>query len=219
MKATLTPLIPRLVPSSQLERAAEVLARAFHDDPVVRFIFPNEKGRTPWLKMMFGVQVRLGHRYGRVYTTEDFAGVAVWLAPENVGLSPWQYLRAHGLTFGFNTPLGVLKRSLRFLGYAQKLHRQCITAKHWYLPYLGVEPAHQGKGTGSRLLKPVLEQADADGLPCFLETASERTIRLYERHGFVIIREGNTLRGGPRLWAMLRNPRRATDPLPRDAAL
>lgn len=219
MKATLTPLSPRLVPSSQLERAAEVLARAFYDDPVVRFIFPDERGRTPWLRMMFEVQVRLGHIYGKVYTTEDFAGVAVWLTPENVELSPWQYIRAHGLTFGFNTPLGVLKRSLRFLGYTQELHRQCITAKHWYLPYLGVEPRQQGKGIGSRLLKPVLEQADESGLPCFLETANERTIRLYERHGFVVVREGDIPRGGPHLWAMLRKPRRATDPPPRDATV
>ena len=98
---------------------------------------------------------------------------------------------------------------MAFMDVTTTWHRHFAPAAHWYLFYLGVTPAQQGRGMGSALLQPVLARADAAALPCYLETGVARNLRFYERHGFQVVAEGVLSHGGPRLWAMLREPRRA----------
>ena len=57
------------------------------------------------------------------------------------------------------------------------------------------------------LLKARLDRLDADGVPAFLETATEANVRLYSRHGFEVIGEYNAPPDGPKNWAMWREPR------------
>ncbi|MFC9790609.1 ribosomal protein S18-alanine N-acetyltransferase [Rhodococcus sp. NPDC127528] len=54
---------------------------------------------------------------------------------------------------------------------------------------IGVDPAHQRRGLGSRLLDELLRVAGAHGGPVFLEvrTDNESAIALYRREGFEIL--------------------------------
>ena len=80
---------------------------------------------------------------------------------------------------------------------------------HWYLPLIGIDPAHQGKGLGGALLDHGLALPDRDGVPAYLESSNPRNISLYERHGFE--RLGRIQVGSsPTLVPMLRKPRRRT---------
>ena len=79
---------------------------------------------------------------------------------------------------------------------------------HWYLHFLGTEPARQGRGIGSAVLKPMLDTCDAQGLPAYLEATSERNRSLYMRNGFED--HGEPLRlpdDGPLMFPMWREPR------------
>jgi ribosomal protein S18 acetylase RimI-like enzyme len=58
---------------------------------------------------------------------------------------------------------------------------------HWYLPFIGVDPAYQRKGYGSALLGHVLRRCDQEGMPAFLEASSLESIPLYQRHGFEVL--------------------------------
>ena len=75
---------------------------------------------------------------------------------------------------------------------------------HWYLMILGVDTAKQGQGVGSSLVAPMLARADADGLPCYLETMKERNVVFYEKHGFQVVVEDDLPKGGPHFWTMKR---------------
>jgi ribosomal protein S18 acetylase RimI-like enzyme len=77
------------------------------------------------------------------------------------------------------------------------------TFPHWFLHFLAVRPEAQGRGYGSALLAPMLERADAEQVPAYLDATSEDNKRLYERHNFVV-RQVLTLRDSPPLWSMLR---------------
>jgi ribosomal protein S18 acetylase RimI-like enzyme len=55
---------------------------------------------------------------------------------------------------------------------------------HWYLPLIGVDPAHQGKGHGDVLLRHALEECDRNRQPAYLESTNPRNVSLYRRHGF-----------------------------------
>jgi ribosomal protein S18 acetylase RimI-like enzyme len=77
---------------------------------------------------------------------------------------------------------------------------------HWYLATLGTEPAAQGRGLGSTVLAPVLEECDRDGVGAYLESSKERNLDYYARFGFRVTRELRLPRG-PRVWLMWRDAR------------
>ena len=79
--------------------------------------------------------------------------------------------------------------------------------RHWYLALVGVHPDHSGKGIGSALIRPMLDEADRDGLPCYLETAESSNVGIYEHLGFEIKREGKVEDSNVSLWTMIRQPR------------
>ena len=68
-----------------------------------------------------------------------------------------------------------------------------------------IQPAVQGLGLGSALMRATLVGVDAAGEPAYLEATSPDNRRLYERHGFEVVRE-LPLPGGPSLYAMWREP-------------
>ena len=55
-------------------------------------------------------------------------------------------------------------------------------------------------------MQPVLERADRDRLPCYLETAKEINVSFYKKHGFEVVVEDDLPGGGPRFWTMKRDP-------------
>ena len=57
----------------------------------------------------------------------------------------------------------------------------------WYLPVIGVDPGHQGKGMGGTLMKRVARLLDEKGCVGYLESSNPMNISLYQRHGFEIM--------------------------------
>jgi ribosomal protein S18 acetylase RimI-like enzyme len=76
---------------------------------------------------------------------------------------------------------------------------------HWYLPLIGTDPAKQGNGHGSALLRHALAICDRDRMPAYLEATSARNVPLYRRHGFEVL--GSIQAGdSPAITPMLRRP-------------
>ena len=77
---------------------------------------------------------------------------------------------------------------------------------HWYLPLMGVDPFHQGRGLGSALMQHALVPCDRDHALAYLESTNPKNIPLYERHGFELL---GTIQVGtsPPIFPMLRKPR------------
>lgn len=59
-----------------------------------------------------------------------------------------------------------------------------VDASAWYLSIVGILPAFQNKGLGAALIRPVIELADAAGVPTFLETFTPRNEPFYQRLGY-----------------------------------
>lgn len=55
-------------------------------------------------------------------------------------------------------------------------------------------------------MQPALARADANGLPCYLETQSADNVRFYERYGFRVAHEGEVPGHPLKMWAMIRRP-------------
>jgi ribosomal protein S18 acetylase RimI-like enzyme len=133
--------------------------------------------------------------------------VAVWLPPP--GRSSMSFVRLlHSGLLAESVVLGPREflRANLLGAHVQTLDMEVYRRSYWYLWLLAVDPARQGRGIGGALLEPVLEGADASGLPCALETMTERNVRFYEKHGFGVVRQAPSPLGGPRCWAMRREP-------------
>src|SRR5713226_2072618 len=196
----------RLAPH-QSKLATEVLSRAFQNDPLWQYLAPNEARRTRMMSSAFRILVL----YGEVYTTMGLDGLACWLPPGNTTPTFSRLLRVgiRGVPFQFGWT--GFRRYAAVERFTAAAHKRIAPGHHWYLWGLGVEPVCQGQGIGSLLIQPVLERADAGGLPCYLETMNKRNVPFYQKHGFNVMDEGEVSSSdGSRvhIWAMLREPGR-----------
>lgn len=156
--------------------AFATLVLAFASDPVERFLYPDAQSyvrRFPDFLAAFGGEA---FEHQTAWALGPGA-VALWLPPgvEADGGAVVDVLRATVSEDRHDDVFSVLDQ----MG---ELHP---TYPHWYLPWLGVDPAAQSAGLGGRLLTACLEVVDASHLPAYLETPNPRNIGFYERHGFV----------------------------------
>jgi GNAT superfamily N-acetyltransferase len=192
------------------DQAADLLTRAFQDDPAYTVIFPDPAERTGSLRRLWGGLLTVTLRYGQVYTTTGLHGVACWMPPGDGGNFLWQSLRTG---FALQRPVftfssAARKRFLDVIGHLEQVRKQAMPRPHWYLWALGVDPPHQGQGVGGQLLQPVLAEADAAGLPCYLETETERNVAFYRKHRFDVATAGPDPRQGVMVWTMVREPQK-----------
>jgi GNAT superfamily N-acetyltransferase len=177
------PGVSGLAPESWRDASA-ALAAAFYDDPVLSWLIPAERRRLGALERFFAIEARdivLGHgrSVGCRAPGGQLAGVALVL-PGEKWRTPIKVQVTHGpqiaRIFGRRVPAA--------LGVLTKMEARHPREPHVYLPYIGVVPAHQGRGMGASLLAPVLDGCDESGLPAYLEASSPRSAVLYRRLGF-----------------------------------
>ena len=168
---------------------AAMLARAFSGDPFFSYLAGDAPERGQ--RMRDGWRAILRHASAHLaatWTTDDRAGAAVWIPPGRTASGPLDQLRMLP-AFARLTGWGRLRQVSAAMETLERRRHHHAPSRHWYLSALGVEPQRQGEGIGSALLAPVLAEADAAGVPCYLETAVGRNVLLYERHGFDVVEE------------------------------
>ncbi len=180
-----------------------VLARAFTDDPVMRWLLPSDAGRAHRLPRLFAMELRyLYLPHAEVYTTVDVAGAVMWAPPDGWRTPPSNLLRAVPRLVW--TLRAQLPAAVRCVSTIERAHPH---EAHWYLAVVGTEPARQHEGIGSALLAPVLERCDRDHVPAYLESSKEDNLGFYRRLGFDVTATIDLPGGGPRVWLMWRQPR------------
>ena len=64
------------------------------------------------------------------------------------------------------------------------MHEALANHPHWYVAVLAVVPSAQGKGHGAALMRAITGRADAEGLPCYLESSGPRNRAIYKHLGY-----------------------------------
>lgn len=181
--------------------AARALAEAFAGDPPMRWFLSGATDAPTLLQGYFEAIIEgLYLPHGEVWVTDDPHGAALWAPPRRYPFST----REQAPTFP--ALLRVFgRRPVRALAGNASITRGHPHSPHWYLEYIGVQPAAHSRGAGSALLAPRLERCDADREPAHLVAGSPRSKKLYERHGFAATASFNLPFGGPPLWRMWRD--------------
>ena len=193
---------------SQIYQASEILGNAFSEDPIFHYIAPEKHlAKNDFIRCFCQTTLRYTQLYKHTYTTSgNIQGVATWMPPGHSSDNILQMLQSGILTLPFKLDWKKLGRVMSFVWASEQLHKRHMPKPHWYLALLAVAPNSQRKGIGGILLEPILKQADSQGLPCYLETSTEKAVRFYQKHGFDIIWSGELLKNSPYWWAMKREP-------------
>ena len=191
-----------LVRDDQREEAAETLAETFYDDPLLQVLAPDARRRMAVGRWYFQTTVDYGMRWGRVWVDADAAAVAIWLPPGS-RFSALRSLRVGMGAFPFRVGLRPMLSIVRVIPALERLHR-LVRGPHWFLMAIGTRPSKQGEGLGSAVLTAGTSQADLAGLPCYLETSTQRAVDFYVKHGFKVV--GQEDLNGHTCFGMVRPP-------------
>ncbi len=192
--------------ANQQKQASELMGEAFLNDPMWKYLVPDEARRALVVPLSMNILVRYSLLYGEIYTTPALDGVACWLLPGQTTPIFSRLVRIGIRSAPLQLGWTGFRRFIAVENYCGEVHKRIVPGKHWYLWGLGVEPSRQGQGIGGMLMQPVLARADSDRLPCYLETTNEKNVPFYEKHGFKVVSEGNVPRHALHIWAMLREP-------------
>ena len=170
---------PSVVAATPAQRDAVVhtLTLAFAGDPVNRWYLPDADRFLTYFPQIVASFIDQSIAAGACFVTEDLAGAALWLPPGVSGDdAAMEAIVAQAAPPEVLAPMGDL--------FAQFENYHPHDDDLWYLPLIGVDPGHQGKGVGGALMKHALAIIDAAGALSYLESSTPKNVPLYERHGF-----------------------------------
>jgi GNAT superfamily N-acetyltransferase len=178
------------------------LCEAFFDDPVYRWLVPDDVQRRRSAVIFYSRFVDACWPHGGIYSVPGSLGAALWLPPGKNLITDEE---AEAFTKQLLDSAGDDDASARMAELFQLLNHHHPADTCWYLAFMGVRPAVQGQGIGGKLLEVVLAEADRGDVPAYLEASCPENRRLYERHGFQTVDE-LSVADSPTIYAMWRTP-------------
>lgn len=190
----------RRATDADLPAVARTYGRAFADDPVVRWLIPDDAEYEADRDRFFLPLAMRWHAHGTLWCTDDGVAVAGWNPPgrpdaEIVDPDPIEH---------------PAWRIERFMALREVMTANMPEGLHWHLNMIATHPDWQRRGLAGALMAAVFEIADAEGLPCYLETETEVNVAYYRHHGFEVRSEWDVSTPdsqGPHMWGMLRPAR------------
>lgn len=169
----------RVAEVSEADTVLNTLMLAFASDPPVRWLMSTPDDYLAGFKGFAGGMGGPGMAAEGGYLADDGAAAALWLPP---GVTSDGDAMMAAITPFMTEAKGAVAGQV-----SEAMAQHHPHEPHWYLAMIGVDPARQGRGLGSALLKAGLARCDADGLIAYLESSHPRNVPLYERFGFEVM--------------------------------
>ena len=177
----------------------DALKLAFVADPATRWVWPDPQKYLSHFSSFVKAFGGKAFAYETAHYVGNYSGAALWLPPNvHPDVEPLiALLQSSGSDETKKDGQEVF----------EKMNSYHPNEPHWYLPLLGVDPLHHGKGIGSALMQHALVGCDQDNKFAYLESSNPKNIPFYERHGFELLGtiQVNT---SPSIFPMLRKPRK-----------
>jgi ribosomal protein S18 acetylase RimI-like enzyme len=192
---------------SDVRGLSATLGRAFYEDPIMKWMLPDDRLRAKGLPRMFSILTRRQYLAGggvEIATKgSDIGAAALWEPPP--GQSKQSRLEELLLAPAF---LWVFRsRAQKGQEVAELMKKVHPEEPHWYLFAIGSDPTVRGGGFGQALMHSRLDRCDAEHAPAYLESTKQETVPYYMRFGFEVTGEIKLPDGGPSMWPMWRQAR------------
>ncbi|WP_419871057.1 GNAT family N-acetyltransferase [Chryseobacterium sp. CT-SW4] len=166
----------------------EILTESFENvmiDNSINFIVGFGKNRKKKLKRLFTYQFKMALMFGKVFTNDDINSVILFIHTKKFTLKRL-LLEIH---LAFNV-IGIMN-ILKVLKREKVLKMSHSSSDYIHLWLMGTRPSQQGKGTGTTLLRKVLEYYR--GKVIILETTAPENVVFYRKSGFDVFEENHAL--------------------------
>lgn len=183
---------------TDIRQAAAVLAQGFMDDPLYEHMLPERTTRLEVLTIFFRNYITMLYEEADLYaTSERLEAVALVFRSERAGVSQISHVR-----YLYRIACAMFKsipmcRYIRFSQFIRGLSTLNAMSSAWiselnehdyiHLDMLVVQPQYRGQGFVSHLMRPLLTECNARGIPCTLETHNPSNISLYGHYGFKVV--------------------------------
>ncbi|RUT05606.1 hypothetical protein DSM106972_036130 [Dulcicalothrix desertica PCC 7102] len=168
---------------SSISTIAQVLAESFADDPSFNLVFGQNPNRLATIRAFFEPFVADATKRGKIIMAPNLQGACIWY-PTEVEIFDEQFEQMLMEVIKTLTKLAGEESAQRFQHLIEQVGNHEPQQSHCEVFFLGLKPSARGKGIGQDLIKPVLDYADKNQLPCYLVSSNSRNISFYERQGF-----------------------------------
>jgi len=167
-----------------LQNAVNVLTDAFSEESMWKEVFKNEEKNRALTEVM----VRFCLKYGNVVSTSENIEGVMAIAPYDKDMTTWRMIRC-GAFFLSMQIAGEAKIMQVLTKAVEEAKKSLNLGPYIHLLIMGVSQEFQGKGFGGQLLRAVIEKAEIERVPIYLETQKEANVSLYEKYGFSVKRK------------------------------
>nr|WP_042186396.1 GNAT family N-acetyltransferase [Kibdelosporangium sp. MJ126-NF4]CEL17248.1 GCN5-related N-acetyltransferase [Kibdelosporangium sp. MJ126-NF4]CTQ91522.1 GCN5-related N-acetyltransferase [Kibdelosporangium sp. MJ126-NF4] len=191
-----------LASSADTEILAKMLAEAFQEDALTRWITPDDDRRATILPAFFREHLDISLRYLGVHTNADRDAALLFLPP-----GAWEETetRAEELATRFTDILGREAEAMATISGLQTVHHP-TGRPHYYLAFAGVSPSNQRNGTMTALFENLIARIDSERVAAYLEASSAGGLAMAQRYGFLPVGTAIEIPDGPTLRPMWREP-------------
>ncbi|KAM0280452.1 hypothetical protein ACHAQH_004031 [Verticillium albo-atrum] len=186
----------RVVGVAESKQAGLSLAHSFASDETSRYLLDVDdmaycSAEHKWkLHVDMMIYITTSHALDGIVTTigPDHDAVALWVPPGK-DTDTWLNLFRSGLWRSY-FQLSHEARKRYYNDFIPLLHHTkeevmgARDAECYYLVYIGTKPNARRKGYASKLMEDMVERADAEGRPMYLESSSPDNNAYYAKFGF-----------------------------------
>ena len=190
-----------MIQKKELKNAVNVLTDAFAEESMWKEIFNDEEKNCALTEVL----VRFCLKYGNVVATSNNIEGVMALVPYDKAMTVWRIIRSGA--FLLSMKISKEAKMLEILtNTVEEAKKGLNLGPYIHLLIMGVAQEFQGKGFGGKLLRAIIEKAETERKPIYLETQKEENVNLYEKYGFsvkkkIILPEPLNLP----MWLMIRN--------------
>ncbi len=169
----------RKIETNEIDKASQLLADCFFNDPLYIYFFPSPKARKRSAKMLFGYELR--RSAGFTYVSDDVKAVAVYKSPNDEFINvPFFFCIKLFFAVGILTTF----RAVKYLKFCENCKKKYKSDDEYYLSLLAVSKELQNRGVGSGIINNLNEKI-------YLETQNEKNAQIYIHLGFELVEKSN----------------------------
>ena len=166
------------------DKAVNVISNAFSDDPMWKKVFNDENKN----RVITEVMIRFCLKYGTVLSTSDNLEGIMAITPHDKDMTTWRVIRS-GAFFLSLKMRNEAKKMTVLSNTIEEAKKSLNLDQYIHLLITGVSQEFQGKGFGGKLLRALVEKAETEKKPIYLETQKEENIKFYEKYGFSVMKK------------------------------
>jgi len=163
----------------------DILTKSFESNKSVNYIVKQDINRIRRIKALMDYSFEVCYEFGEVFLSDDKKACALVLFPDQKRTTLKSMLLDLKLIFAC---VGISNIG-KALSRESKIKQLQPKEPMFYIWFIGVDPAYQNSGIGSKLLNELLEESKRKQRRVFLETSTAKNIPWYQRFGFKIYDE------------------------------